>query len=442
MATVTWIGNAHDTKQISTITVANTWAAGDTATMTINGKDIVVTVGTTGTSTANVAIALKEAWNASTRLDGTGTTDSTSNAGGQEFGEFAEATASVSSSVVTIIANKAGVPFTLSVTENTAGTGTATGATAQAATGKMFWDNGDNWDGGAAPSNDDTVVFRDSDVSVKYGLPNASKEVTIQQWMSYTGEIGLPEINRDDPSKPYHEYRQRYVRLDDAGTGTDIAHRFGLGKDGIGSSLINLKHTVLKCSPIVYNTGPAKVDRVGSKALNLCCTNTSSTLNIVNGSVDCGTQDGGAPALTTIRQTNGSLRCFTGTSSSTGATIAGGEAVFGGSAAIGAIQAINSGKVRIEGQSAAITNLGVADSAVMECPISGVTVTSLICNGGTFDATGGGTFTVTQAEVYEPASFYDPSQRITYTNPVKYYGELSSKLKFGGTSSSYLLITP
>ncbi len=190
--------------------------------MTINGKDVIVTVGATGTSTANVAIAIKEAWESYTRLDGTSTTDSTSNAGGQEFGEFAEASASVAGSVVTIVANKAGRPFTLTVTEATAGTGTATGAVATTATGKNFWNDTDNWDGGAVPVNDDIVVFRDSNVSCKYGLPNASLEVTLQVWMSFTGEIGLPRINDEngDPAKQYYEYRQRYVRLDDAGGGT------------------------------------------------------------------------------------------------------------------------------------------------------------------------------------------------------------------------------
>ncbi len=108
MATVTWTGNAHSVKQISTVTFAGTWAGTDTVTATINGKDLIVTCGTATTTTALAATALKEAWEAATRLDGTGTTDSTSNFGGQEFGEFAEITASVSGSVVTLIGNKAG----------------------------------------------------------------------------------------------------------------------------------------------------------------------------------------------------------------------------------------------------------------------------------------------------------------------------------------------
>ena len=190
MATTYWTGNAHSVKRIDTVTVANTWAAADTVTLTINGKDLVITCGSTTTTTATVATAIKEAWMSSTRLDGSSaSSNATSNFGGQEFGEFREVTASVSGSVVTLIGNEAGKPFTLTVTESTAGSGTATQATSTAATGKHHWDNGDNWSGGSAPANDDTVVFKDSNVSCLYGLPNGSKEVMIQQWMSYTGGI-------------------------------------------------------------------------------------------------------------------------------------------------------------------------------------------------------------------------------------------------------------
>src|SRR6185503_18181163 len=104
-------------------------------------------------------------------------------------------------------------------------------------------------------ANDDTVVLKDQSgpsVGFKYGLPNNSKEVTIEHWMSYTGQVGLPPINTENASKPYPEYRQTDVRLDDAGTGTNILHKFGLGKDGTGSPLINVHHKTLRCSPVVY----------------------------------------------------------------------------------------------------------------------------------------------------------------------------------------------
>jgi len=441
VATKTWIGNALDRKQINTITVANTWATGDTATMTINGKDLIVTVGATGTSTANVAIALKEAWMSATRSDGTGTPDATSNAGGQEFGEFAEMTATVSGSVVTLIANTAGNPITLTVTEATATTGTATLATPQAATGREFWSDADNWDSGTVPASDDIVVFRDSDVSCRYGLPNGSLEVTIQQWMSYTGEIGLPEINRNDPRKPYHEYRQRYVRLDDAGAGTDIAHRFGLGKDGVGSTLINLKHSTLKCSPIVYNTGKPLVSRVGTKALNICCTANTSILKVVNGSVDFSSQDGGTSAFVSFTQNAGDTRGVEAIyTSGAGVNVYGGYCVLGQAGAINIIL-VKGGTLRLEGQTGTIANVGLYSGGILEY-VSTATITTLIVHMGTFDARGdSGGFTVGTGSMYAGSKWHDPYQRMTVSGNFFLYFNPSPDLDFGANVGSAVTLS-
>lgn len=440
MATVTWTGNALDVKQISTITVANTWATGDTAILTINGKDIVVTVGATNTSTANVATAIKEAWDAATRLDGSGTTDATSNAGGQEFGEFAEASATVSGSVVTLVARVAGKPFTLTVTETTAGTGTATGATTQAATGKSFWNNADNWDTGSVPANDDIVVFRDTGESCKYSLPNGSLEVTLNIWMSYTGEVGLPAINRDNPQQPYHEYRQLYVRLDDSGTGTDIAHRFGIGKDGTGCRLFNLKHSTVKCSPIVYNTGTPLVDRVGTKALNICCTANTSAIQILGGSVDYSSQDGGASAYLSVYQTGGDSRGISAIhTTSAQLLIAGGTAIVGGSGAIDTI-IVQNGSLRLENQTGTISNFSIYNGTVDYATTA--TITNLNISGGVFDArSGAGQFVVTNSSIYVGGSFIDPYRRMAQGNPTYMYLEPNNAIQFGASTIQAITVS-
>lgn len=300
MAVKTWTGNAAAVRQIDLITVAGVWAAADTATMTINGKGLVVTIGTTGTSTANVAAALRDAWNATSRLDSEGSTDATSNFGGQEHGEFSEATASIdpdSTSVVIITANTPGKPFTLTVTEATVGTGTAARTASQAVTGPHHWDNALNWDTGSVPATAtaDVVVFRDNDISVQYGLPT-TLNITLVVYQSYTGSIGLPEVNRQNPAKPYQEYRTRYVKLDDD-TATDdlVTHTFGIGP-GNGSPLINVlcrnvdaTPNFLTTSAIVHNTGTPQIP--GTKALNLVINNDGSgggTVTILKGSVDLG----------------------------------------------------------------------------------------------------------------------------------------------------------
>lgn len=445
MATKTWTGNAHQVRQISTVTVANTWAAADTGTLTINGKDLVVTIGTGGDATAAVATSIKEAWMSATGLAGTtnGTYATTSNFGGQEHGEFAEVTATVSGSVVTLTANTPGKPFTLAVTQATLGSGDLTLATPQAATGKHFWNNADNWDSGTVPADNDIVVFRDSDVSVKYGLPDSTDlEVTIQQWNSYTGEIGLPRINLDNPNLPYYEYRQRYVRLDDGGSGTNIAHRFGIGQDGLGSPLINLKHITVKCSPIVYNTGRPLDSRPGTKALNICCTANTSTLNILNGSVDYSSQDGSTSAFLTVTQANGDSRGIEAIhTTSAGISVSGGTALIGQAGAI-AVVVCYGGTTRIENQTGTITAVNVQNDAVLQYA-STATISALTMQGGTFDArVDAGGFTITSTDVYRGSRFLDPYGRLTVGTIFRLYYEPSNDLQLGAAPGASISITP
>lgn len=443
MATKYWVGRAHAVRQISTITVANTWAAGDTAVCKINEKELTITCGSTTTTTATVAAAIKEAWMASSGLDGTSSSsNATSNFGGQEFGEFREVTATVSGSVVTLTANTPGKPFTVAVSETTAGSGTATGATAQAATGPQFWDNADNWidslditsGSTGAPANDDTVDFRNSDIPCRYGLPNASKEVTFNVWRSYMGEIGLPFINRDDPSYPYTEYRQRYVRLDDAGTGTDIAHRFGLGSQGDGCRLCNIKHSTVKCSPVVYWTGTPRLERVGEKALNICCTTNTSTINILGGSVDFSSQDGGTSAFVTMAQSGGDSRGVGGLAASSAATISGGTALIGGTTAITTFT-VNGGQCRLEGQTGTITTAHLMDGGILDQASTGLTIsTANIFAGGTLDCrNNAGAWTLTNGTIHRGGKFLDPYRRTTMSNAIKLSYDPTPELLFGAT---------
>jgi len=432
-ATKTWTGNAADVKQINTITVAGTWATTETATITINGKDVVLTLATNVT-TANVASAIKDAWNSGSRLDGTSTTDATSNAGGQEFGEFTEASASVSGSVVTIIALEPGVPITISVAE-TAAAGTLTLATPQVATGKHFWSNAKNWDTGTVPANDDVVVFRDSGVSCKYGLPNASLEVTLQHYMSYTGEIGLPPTNVTNTAKPYPEYRQRYVRLDDAGTGTNIAHRFGIGQQGNGSPLINLRHTTVKCSPVVFSTAPPLPSRPGTNALNICATTNTSTINILGGSVDFSSQDGQTAAWVAATQAAGDSRCLTSGIHTAGGAISlsGGTMLIGQSGAIGFID-VTGGTLRIENQTGTITNFQLFTGTVQYASTATISNLFMLSSGATFDARDNvGAFTVTLADLHLGCSYLDPYGRTSAAADFRILFDPSERLQFGGS---------
>lgn len=290
MATKTWIGNAAAVKQIDKIAITGTWANGDTVTVTINGKALVVTIGN-DTTTAQVAESVRAAFMSDRRLDSEGGTDATSNFGGQECGEFCEIEAVVDKdalSDVLLIGRLAGRPFTVTAAD-TAAAGAATKSSVQACTGPWHWDNAKNWDSGTVPANDDIVVFRDTSVSCLYGLPSGSLEVTFIVYQSFTGQIGLYEWNtQQGPNKTFKEYRQQYVGLDESGSGTTLTHTFGVGP-GTGSPLVNVSHSVaagLVVSANVFNTGTPQVQ--GGKALNLMIKNNpadAGTVTILKGSV-------------------------------------------------------------------------------------------------------------------------------------------------------------
>lgn len=441
-ATKTYVAQAGAIPQIDSITVANTWAAGDTATVAIGNSTLTVTCGSATTTTSQVADVLKRAINA-TRIDENLVADEARNGAGQLIGEFRDVEAIIdptNSSRVLVRSVTPGVPFgtpggNMTVSEVTAGSGTVTRASVQAATGPWHWNNIKNWDTGSVPVNDDVVVFKDTTNGPKYGLPNGSLEVTLNVYQSFTGTIGLPLLNANG----YTEYRQTYLRLDDAGSGTNIAHRFGLGQTGAGSPLINLKHTALKCSPIIYNTGQPVA--AGTKALNLCCTVNTSTLDIVDGSVNWGSQDGGTSAFVSVSQTSGESAGINGLYT-TAATLSvrGGRVLIGGTGAVNLINVFD-GTLRIENQTGAINTLAVVGGAV-EYNSTG-TISTLNMLGGLFDSRpAAGGFTITDLIIYKGSRFLDPYGRATYTNPAALFFDPSPDLQFGASPVSGVGIIP
>jgi hypothetical protein len=278
--------------------------------------------------------------------------------------------------------------------------------------------------------NDDTAVFRNTVNGPKYDLPNLVLEVTVEQHNNFTGTIGLPPLN----PLGYSEYRQRYARFDDAGTGTNIAHRFGLGA-GPGSPLINIQHATVKCSPIVYATGvPAK----DTQALNIVCTANTSTLNVLGGSVDYSSQDGVTSAFLTVLQSGGDTRGVNGHTAGAAFGFSGGTAVVGGNVAIGAITTYG-GTLRIENQTATISTLK-GYGGMVYYP-STATITTLSLDKGTFDASANmGGLTITATEIYQGSKLLDPFRRIIFTAPINLHFDPSPELQFGARAGSPIMI--
>lgn len=296
MATAIWQPTAAKAFQVVTVTIGGTAATNDEPGVSINGNVVGITVGTTQT-TAAVAEGLAAAINASDLTSSLVESDQPRSAAGQLIPEFAEVTADYDSgSTFTVTAKVSGKPFTISGVAD--GSITVSPSTTTAATGPNHWDNADNWSGGSVPATDDTIVFADSDVSAKYGLPNGSLNPDL--WRiesSFTGHLGLPPVNRDATGAPYAEYRQQYVIMDNDGSDTDGVLLIGEGP-GQGSQLINIDWQAGVSDVTVYNTAAPDVN-LRERACNLQVS-AACNLNVLRGSVAVAPDVGDTGGLGTV----------------------------------------------------------------------------------------------------------------------------------------------
>ena len=120
---IVWIGNAQDIAQVDLITVTGTWTSAETLTVTCNSKSVIVTMGTTIDTVAEVAAAVAEALGLLNHDENNFTADMTINVGGREFGEFYDFEAVADGAVITITSEVLGTPFTITVAETSAAGG-------------------------------------------------------------------------------------------------------------------------------------------------------------------------------------------------------------------------------------------------------------------------------------------------------------------------------
>ena len=420
MATKRWIGNAIDVAQVTTWTVIDTWATADTVNVTINNKTLTLTVGTASTVT-DVATDIAAMINGTAA--GTGYTRTET---GDNVPEFAKITASNVAGVLTLTADTKGVPFTVTITETTAGDGSITeNGDTTAATGKHFFDDADNWDTNAVPVDADDIIVENGDVSILYGLDQSGvTPASIKIKQNYTGKIGLPVVNIDDPSNPYNEYRFTYLGIGAAADATDMQITIGEG-DGAGSGRIKLDTLDSDATIRIVNSG----SRIESDvpAILLRGVDTESTLEIDKGDVGTGFfGDNGAAALyASIRL--GWINDQIGDSTL--------EITQAFSSAVPIIQ--TGGTLILTAAGAYVSTLtiygGETIAGILVTDITTVTVES-----GVFDYRGSGTITtlvvgsdgvatfrhnqqgrtVANCNVYEAATVRDPARTVTWSNGI------------------------
>jgi hypothetical protein len=397
MATRNWLGNALAIPEIYTITVGGTWVANETASMTINGKSVILTIGTTVT-TAEVATQLSNAWNGSTL--GTGYSV---NSFGSAIGEFTEARATVSGSVVTITGNTAGNKFTMSVSE-TSTSGTLTLNNAQDATGPNDWANTANWSGGSVPVDSDDIVI-DRPVAITDGLDQSSVQpasLTISgRFSGSTTRIGLPFRN----SNGYEEYRE--TRLKIGPTVITCASQSPLIKIDCGSD-----QTALTVS------SSASSGESGRSAFQFLGTHASNTVTVLGGDVGIAANSGEVATVATLIQAGGTVTCGSGATLTTVRKQAGTLSIASATTTL----VSDAGNTTVSaGAHASIT----ANGGTVAYSGTG-TLTALTANNSAlinFDGTTAGV-TVTGATMNDSSSFVDTSDRVTFTNPIAWRGRL------------------
>lgn len=430
MAIKRWLGHAANVKQVDTITIANTWAQNDTVTLTIDGIDVVITIGTLVTP-SQVATTIKQVFNGETLTD----TDAsfTPNNGVQTIGQFTEMVATVSSAVVTLTATVAGKPFTLSVTETTAGDGTATEATAIAATGSRFYNNVDNWSDGSLPADADVVVFDFGSVGPAYNLQTgAIQPATVYINQAFTGTTGLPEQNIDNPTYPYAEYRLPALYFDDNTATTNVF--IGQG-EGQGSSRLRIDTGTSDTNFYIYASGSREI--AGVPPILLAGENSASEVSNFNGDVGLAFYGDEAIELAALRNGNGEASqaktyCGTGCILSN-CTV---EMSSGELTTNSAISAVNMTGGEVFHQAGAITTLSIWGGEWRQRTGAAITTLNL---GGLFDKSQNmEPLTITNVvQLYKGARLLDPHGTITFTAGFKLNGcrleDVEIDLGFGRT---------
>ena len=186
-----------------------------------------------------------------------------------------------------------GLPAVVTSTQGAAGPDTLTLATANAATGKHFWDDAGNWAENAVPQNGDDVYIQNGSVDILYGLDQSA--VTLDSLTvdpSYAGNIGLPRINAGS-DQPYEEYRDQYLAI--GATVVDV------GGEGPGSGRIKLDTGTAQTTLNVRGTGSPLED--GIPPLLFKGSHSSNVVNVSRGHVGIAVFGGETATIDVLRIT-------------------------------------------------------------------------------------------------------------------------------------------
>jgi hypothetical protein len=422
-----WTGAAASLKDIWALDVSSgAWAPGDTIDLTIGEKTLSIVAGANSEDNT-FASGIAEAWNASSRLDGTTPSGCGSNFGGNEFGEFAEALAVAKGSSVIITGRTAGKPIELSVAFSSMTDADVSIANEQVATGCNHWDNPLNWSPVGVPVDGDAFELRDSSTSILYGMPQGSdtdgyEQHDITAYSTWTGQLGLPPINTDNANLPYPEYRHR-AAIFGGGTGTHISDSnwaIGVG-DGSASRLVNLGYNAHDGGTVrlaVYKTAAQPLQ--GNYCVHASLDGNAEVSTAGSSSVAI-TPDFGLRSSVAVLNVQGGTILYAGNVNGQGcvATVDTGTVLVEGPQESEDTWAINGGSTSFVNYSGFVDIFADGPGTIVWNSTGSQIETLRLTNGATFDAEQDSRpFTISFVDLFAGAAFLDGFGRGTYENGI------------------------
>lgn len=399
MATCTFVGNAIPIAQVITLTPGGTWEVGDLITIAFGAKTRSYAV--TSTVIATFVPLFVTDWNA---------------LAASEYPEFAEITASGTSTIILTCDTKGkSIPLVATTTESNgaaADSQTLSQSTTTAATGPNVYDSVANWSGGAVPVNSDDIIVDGAicNKDILYNLDqSAVTAATFRVINGYTGKIGLPERNTDN-STDYDEYRPTELKI--GATVLDIS---------CNSGRIKIDNSSIATAATIRTTGNSSDTTV--PAVQWRGTHASNTLAVEGGTVGVALLAGHTAVAATVRQSGGVVVMSSGVTLTT-VTKAGGTLTIE-SATTSLTNDAGDVTIKGSGAHAAITNSG----GTVYYESSG-TITAYTGNN-----TGAISFdrrnvarTLTAATLNDTASFTDKNRTVTHSAAMAVNGPIANRV--------------
>jgi hypothetical protein len=381
MAQRNFLGHAADIPQADVWEIGGTWLAGDKIQATIDNITVELTVGSGSLTNSLIAAALAEAINGGVFTDAT---NKVSPPNPQSLGQFARIVAEASGANVTFTSRTAGEPFTLTLTRTSAG-GTVTLGSQTPATGKNHLNNPDNLSGNAVLANGDVFLIDSTTVDLLYNLATGVQLSKLTKMKSATTNVGLPEINKSDTTKPFANYLPKRLSFNNNSLTTTYELEVG---EGPGSQRQRYDAGAGKSTWVIHGSGQPDPLNPGLPLILLVGTHAQNELHNRNGNAAVGYYPDEATTVAVVRHGNGEqsqARTVIGqAATATSATIN----INGGEFVSYASLATTSGSVTLEGGTARQLSGNVGTLTInggawyQEC---GGTVGPLVINEGAFD---------------------------------------------------------